>query len=286
MYNNRFIRRTDSMECNHSPLRSPSPDPRSNARHRHPAFASTDSNSSGSSPKSRHESRDTQTLGHPIATIPQIQPSPSSNTVYNAAESSSQNRQPTIPPPTTPSSNLPPSPPFPNFRPGITAEGYVLQPYRCSPHVLADAFDFRERDILSVPFRTSSMHPNTITRFQLRPIDTPQGRMYVGNRLVVVIKLYNETMRCLPMFTFDLAGISAVPRSFAETMLVSDKMELEKERSRLRVLEALDASDSSALARKRCTLRPLSTCSEQYTCVTVMTLLRSVMCRKRVSRSS
>jgi hypothetical protein len=54
------------------------------------------------------------------------------------------------------------------------------------------------------------MHPNTIATFKMRPVETPQGPLYITSRLMVVIKLYNNTMRCLPIFFFGLAGLSAV----------------------------------------------------------------------------
>lgn len=106
--------------------------------------------------------------------------------------------------------------PSQDFRPGVTAEGHVLQPYLCAEHFLADLFDFREGDILYAPFRTPSLHPNTISTFRMQPIDTPQGSMYDTKRMMVVIKLYNDSMLCLPMFSFGFAGIAAVPQQYRQ----------------------------------------------------------------------
>lgn len=100
------------------------------------------------------------------------------------------------------------------FRPGVTAEGYVLQPchrYLSADIILADLFDFREGDILSVPVQTSDLHPNTISAFRKHLVDSPRGPVYIMRRIMVVVKLYNNSMLCLPMFSFGLAGIAAVP---------------------------------------------------------------------------
>ena len=100
---------------------------------------------------------------------------------------------------------------FPAFRPGVTAEGDVLQPYLSVDIILANLFDLREGDILSLPVQTSDLHPNTISAFRKHPVDSPEGPVYIMRRIMVVAKLYNNSMLCLPMFSFGLAGIAAVP---------------------------------------------------------------------------
>jgi len=100
---------------------------------------------------------------------------------------------------------------FPEFQPAVTAEGDVLQPYLSADVILANLFDFREGDVLSVPVQTSDLHPNTIPAFRKHPVDSPQGPVYIMRRLMIVAKLYNNSMLCLPMFSLGLAGIAAVP---------------------------------------------------------------------------
>ncbi|GAB7328637.1 hypothetical protein MBLNU13_g00574t2 [Cladosporium sp. NU13] len=93
----------------------------------------------------------------------------------------------------------------------MTAEGDVLQPYLSAHTILANFFDFREGYILFVPVQTSDLHPNTVSAFQKHPVDSPQGPVYIMRRIMVVAKLYNNSMLCLPMFSFGLAVIAAVP---------------------------------------------------------------------------
>lgn len=105
---------------------------------------------------------------------------------------------------------------FPEFRPGVTVEGYVLRPYLSADVILANLFDFREGDILSVPVDTVYMHPNKDSTFRSHSVDTPESSVYISRRIMVVIKLYNNSMLCLPMFSFGLTGIAAVPHQYRQ----------------------------------------------------------------------
>ena len=98
----------------------------------------------------------------------------------------------------------------------MTVEGYVLRPYLSADVILANLFDFREGDILSVPVDTVYPHPNKISAFRSHSIDAPEGSVYIARRIMVVIKLYNNSMLCLPMFSFGLAGIAAVPQQYRQ----------------------------------------------------------------------
>lgn len=129
---------------------------------------------------------------------------------------------------------------FPEFRPGMTAEGDVLQPYLSAHTILANFFDFRESYILFVPVQTSDLHPNTVSAFQKHPVDSPQGPVYIMRRIMVVAKLYNNSMLCLPMFSFGLAVIAAVPHKCRQ-----DFVGVRERRINLRVLKASGVFGSS-----------------------------------------
>jgi len=81
-----------------------------------------------------------------------------------------------------------------------------------SQRYLKAAESFGKGDILSVPVHTSNLHRTTEHRYRIRPIHTPHGPVYSLRRLVVVIWLFTDTMLCLPLYSFAVEGIMAVPQ--------------------------------------------------------------------------
>lgn len=61
------------------------------------------------------------------------------------------------------------------------------------------SLELKEGDIISVPLWCPDMDAATMARFQIVLIETPQGFQYRYCRLVVVIKLYTDSMLVLPL---------------------------------------------------------------------------------------
>lgn len=71
---------------------------------------------------------------------------------------------------------------------------------------------FAKGDILSVPVHTPTLHRNTQHRYRVKPLETPQGPVYSVRRLVIVLYVFDGGMICLPLYSFGLEGITAVPQ--------------------------------------------------------------------------
>jgi hypothetical protein len=95
---------------------------------------------------------------------------------------------------------------------GRTALDHAHNLPLASQRYLKATSSFGKGDILSTPFHTSNLHQTTQHRYDFRPLYTPNGPVYSLRRLVVVLWLFGETMLCLPLYSFALEGIMAVPQ--------------------------------------------------------------------------
>lgn len=95
---------------------------------------------------------------------------------------------------------------------GKTALDHAHELPLASQRYLNATSSFGKGDILSVPFHRSDLHRTTQHRYYSKPLYTPHGPVHSLRRLVVVLWLFGETMLSLPLYSFALEGVMAVPQ--------------------------------------------------------------------------